>query len=96
MDKELVFKALADQNRLKILNDLCSKDCPCNVGDVACCCNVDLSVVSRHLSVLKNAGIISANKQGKQVFYHVNRLETAALLRSMADQIEKSCCLKGK
>ena len=96
MNKELVFKALADQNRLKILNDLCSKDCPCNVGEVACCCTVDLSVVSRHLSVLKNAGIISANKQGKQVFYHVNRMETAALLRSMADQIEKSYCSKGE
>lgn len=92
MNSELVFKALADPNRIKILNKLCSKDCACNVGEVACCCTVDLSVVSRHLSILKNAGIISAEKRGKQVFYRVNRKEVAALLRQTADNIEKTCC----
>lgn len=92
MEQELVFKALSDPNRMKILNNLCSRDCPCNVGDVACCCTVDLSVVSRHLSILKNAGIISATKRGKEVFYHVNRSEVAAMLRATADQIEKTCC----
>jgi ArsR family transcriptional regulator, arsenate/arsenite/antimonite-responsive transcriptional repressor len=92
MNSELVFKALSDPNRIKILNDLCSKNCPCNVGEVACCCSVDLSVVSRHLNILKNAGVISSEKRGKQVFYHVNRKEVAALLRQMADNIEKTCC----
>jgi DNA-binding transcriptional ArsR family regulator len=92
METELVFKALSDPNRMKILNNLCSRDCPCNVGEVACCCTVDLSVVSRHLSILKNAGIISAEKRGKEVFYYVNRKEVAALLRQTADNIEKSCC----
>ncbi|MBL4602666.1 MAG: helix-turn-helix transcriptional regulator [Emcibacteraceae bacterium] len=92
MQTETVFKALSDPNRMKILNNLCSKDCPCNVGEVACCCTVDLSVVSRHLSILKNAGIISAEKRGKEVFYHVNRKEVAALLRQTAATIEKTCC----
>jgi len=92
MQTELVFKALSDPNRMKILNNLCSRDCPCNVGEVACCCTVDLSVVSRHLSILKNAGVISAEKRGKEVFYHVNRSEVAALLRQTATNIEKSCC----
>tara|TARA_R110002074_G_C12153564_1_gene630453 strand:+ start:126 stop:407 length:282 start_codon:yes stop_codon:yes gene_type:complete len=92
METELVFKALSDPNRMKILNNLCSKDCPCNVGEVACCCTVDLSVVSRHLSILKNAGIVSAEKRGKEVFYHVNRSEVAALLRQTAENIEKTCC----
>lgn len=92
MEQELMFKALGDPNRMKILNNLCSRDCPCNVGEVACCCTVDLSVVSRHLSILKNAGIISATKRGKEVFYHVNRSEVAGKLRQIADLIEKPCC----
>ena len=92
MNTELVFKALSDPNRIKILNNLCSKDCPCNVGEVACCCSVDLSVVSRHLSVLKRAGVISSEKKGKQVFYHVNRKEVAAFLQQTAENIEKTCC----
>ncbi|HRW30966.1 MAG TPA: metalloregulator ArsR/SmtB family transcription factor [Emcibacteraceae bacterium] len=92
MKTEQVFKALADPNRMKILNILCSRDCACNVGEVAGCCTVDLSVVSRHLAILKNAGIVSAIKRGKEVFYHVNRTEVAALLRQIAANIEKPCC----
>ncbi|MCC3859681.1 ArsR/SmtB family transcription factor [Pseudemcibacter aquimaris] len=92
MNEELVFKALGDPNRMKILNTLCDRDCPCSVGEVACCCTVDMSVVSRHLSTLKNAGIITAEKRGKEVFYHVNRSDVAALLRDIADRLEKPCC----
>jgi ArsR family transcriptional regulator len=94
MKHDIIFKALADPNRLKILDNLCASECACRVTEIACCCAVDLSVVSRHLKILKEAGIITSDKKGKEVFYQVNRKETADLLRSVADRIENTNCCK--
>ena len=95
VDKESLsglFKALSDPNRLNILNYLCcprrEKDTSANVKDVASCCDVDLSVVSRHLSALKDSGVLESEKRGKEVFYSVNGSKIADILRAMADHIE--------
>src|SRR5690606_23421114 len=81
--------------RLSILDYLCkcARKGPtsANVKDVAGCCDVDLSVVSRHLSTLKDSGVLESEKRGKEVFYSVNGKRIAELLRAMADQIEGSC-----
>lgn len=60
------------------------------MNDIKTCCDVDLSVVSRHLTVLKDAGVLSAEKKGKEVFYSLNGPELAGLLRKLADQIDES------
>lgn len=83
-----VFKALSDPNRLTLLWNLAkcrTADC---VGKIAECCPVDLSVISRHLSVLRQAGLLSAEKQGKEVRYALNRTDIVKFLRSMADSLE--------
>jgi ArsR family transcriptional regulator len=65
--RSLVFKALAHPTRLFIIDKLSVKEC--------CVCEfvnelkVDFSTVSKHLSVLKNAGLITDDKRGQQVFY---------------------------
>ncbi len=86
------FKALSDPNRLSIFDFLCrcARKGPssANVKEVAGCCDVDLSVVSRHLSTLKDSGLLDSEKRGKEVFYKVNGKEIARLLRAMADEIE--------
>ena len=83
-----IFKALSDQNRLKILDNICQNDCECTVSEIAKCCDIDFSVVSRHLKVLRDAGILQAQKKGQKVIHHVNRKEVVTLLRSVADRIE--------
>lgn len=89
-----LFKALGEPNRLAIFSHIC--DCSAsgakqtNVNDIKSCCDVDLSVVSRHLTVLKDAGVLSAEKKGKEVFYSLNGPELAGLLRKLADQVEES------
>lgn len=96
-DDELVnlFKALGDKNRLSIFKHLC--DCTLNgttkssVSDVNECCDIDLSVVSRHLATLKKAGVLKANKEGKQVLYSLNGKSLANTLRELADSIENCC-----
>ena len=55
LDADL-FKALGDPTRLQLLACLAKCARPCSVSEVADCCHVDLSVVSRHLALLQRAG----------------------------------------
>ncbi len=85
------FRALCDENRLRLLVQLAGCRTPCTVSQIAECCPVDLSVVSRHLAVLRDAGLLEARKRGKEVYYRVRYREVIATLRSVADAIE-GCC----
>ena len=62
-----IMKAMAHPTRLFILDELSRKQkCVCELTEMI---GADISTVSRHLSVLKSAGIIDDNKQGAQVYY---------------------------
>ena len=87
LDPQL-FKALGDPTRIRILGCLVKCGRPCSVGEVAECCAVDLSVVSRHLQSLARAGILSPSKAGRTVSYAVRYGETCRRLRRLADSIE--------
>lgn len=86
-----LFRALSDANRIALLGRLATSCGPQTVSETAGCCPTDLSVVSRHLAILRDAGIIEAEKRGRQVFYSVRYGALAGALRAMADAIE-SCC----
>lgn len=90
LDPEL-FKALCDPTRLKLLACLAKCGRPCSVGEVAGCCAADLSVVSRHLSMLNRAGILKAEKKSRMVFYRVDGRWLCQALRSLADAFEECC-----
>jgi ArsR family transcriptional regulator len=89
-----VFKALADPMRIAILARVGQSGQELTVREVAECCPIDLSVVSRHLRMLREAGVVTARKQGKHVFYRLNAAELARVFRSLADAVE-SCCGSG-
>lgn len=62
-----VFKALGHPSRLAIVDALADGElCVCELNKTV---DADMSTVSRHLSVLRNAGILSSEKRGNQVFY---------------------------
>ena len=62
-----IMKALAHPTRLFILDRLNQQEhCVCELQELIC---ADMSTVSKHLSVLRNAGIISSRKHNNQVFY---------------------------
>jgi DNA-binding transcriptional ArsR family regulator len=86
-----LFKALADPNRVAILVALSDGGRERTVSDVAACCPVDLSVVSRHLRTLRDAGVLDARKQGKEVLYRVRFDALVAMLRNLADALQ-ACC----
>ena len=63
------FKGLADENRLRILNLLFHGElCGCDIQYVL---NVSQSTASRHLSYLKNAGLVLDRRAGYRVFYRI-------------------------
>lgn len=93
LDPEL-FRALCDPTRASLLACLAKCGRACSVGEVAECCRVDLSVVSRHLAQLADAGVLESSKQGRTVYYRVLFTDLSAKLRALADAID-SCCPEG-
>ena len=62
-----VAKALAHPSRLLMLDALAEKEmCVCDLTDLV---GADQSTVSKHLAVLKNAGIVADRKEGVMIFY---------------------------
>ncbi len=89
------FKALGDPNRIALLSRLSKCRRPCGVSELVACCCVDTSVVSRHLALLRDAGILRAEKRGKEVYYSVRCEEVVRTLRRIADALE-ACCPAAK
>ncbi len=85
------LKAISDPTRLKILAYLIEAKDSSTVSEISGNFPIDISVVSRHLAILKDEGILLAEKQGKEVHYSVRFEFLSSILRSFATTIE-SCC----
>lgn len=75
------FKALADENRLKIIGLLAQK--PYTVENLAETLGLGVSTTSHHLSKLSRAGLVSARAEGHYYLYSFQ----ADVLRSMAQRL---------
>ena len=66
-----IMKALAHTTRLFIVNELAKKElCVCEITEMV---GDDMSTISKHLSVLKNAGLVGDDKRGTSVYYKLKR-----------------------
>tara|TARA_Y100000588_G_scaffold89769_1_gene96354 strand:- start:34 stop:366 length:333 start_codon:yes stop_codon:yes gene_type:complete len=65
----LIFKALGNETRLKIVQTLMVKEH--NVTDLTKISGKDQTTVSRHLSTLSNANIIRQKRIGRNIFYSI-------------------------
>jgi ArsR family transcriptional regulator len=64
-----IIKAMAHPTRLLILNSLKKKEtCVCELRDLV---GDDISTVSKHLLVLKNAGLVAARREGNWLHYRL-------------------------
>jgi len=66
----VIFKALSDVTRLKIMWLLFSIDSKISVSEIIDVLAENQYNVSKHLRILKNAGLIYEKKEGKWTFYH--------------------------
>ena len=83
----LIFKALGNETRLKIVETLMIKEH--NVSDLTQISNKDQTTVSRHLSTLTNAKIIKQKRLGRNIYYSIIDAE-------MKDWLESTITIKRK
>ena len=82
----IIFKALSDLNRLRILNALQARTlCACEVRKLLGLAN---STVSQHLDVLKEAGFIVDYKEGRWVNYMINPRPSDERIKSVLGNID--------
>lgn len=67
---ESFFDAIANPYRRKIINLLKWKTY--NVGELTQSLSISQPSVSRHLAILKDAGIVSTKRDGTQIYYSLN------------------------
>jgi ArsR family transcriptional regulator len=68
--QEKIFKALSDKNRIRIVKMLQKKSlCVCEIKAIL---KLATSTVSKHLSILREAGLIVDWKDGKWINYKIN------------------------
>jgi len=66
-----IFKALSDGTRLRILSMIWNREmCVCEIEK---CLGLTQSNASRHLTALKNAGILTSAKHAQWAYYTVNK-----------------------
>ena len=83
------FKALSDPTRLEILKQLLLLQ-RADIGSIAARCHVHRSVVSRHLAIMREAGIITMEKEGRNSFYQLNAVE---FIRRFEEVTSNACAL---
>lgn len=79
------FQLISDPTRLKILYLLChAEEC---VNNIAVAVGMSAPAVSHHLKILKEAGLLSSCRQGKEIYYKLAESEEAALVHRSVDDI---------
>ncbi len=82
-----IIRAMASPTRLMLVDELTRNDERC-VCELAKLVQADVSTVSRHLLVLRQAGIIDEERRGKMTCYHLR----GSLVQRFFDVAE--CCLR--
>lgn len=68
-ERAMVMKAMAHPSRLLMIDELSRGErCVCELTELV---GHDMSTVSKHLSLLKKAGIVEDDKRGLQVYYRL-------------------------
>ena len=65
------FKAFGDRSRLKILSMLTCKEL--TVNEIVAKVDLSQPTVSRHLGILREAGVVIDRREGQKVYYGLNK-----------------------
>lgn len=81
-----VFKALGHPARVTVVRELAAGEkCVCDLVTAA---GLGWSTVSRHLSVLRDAGVVADEKRGLQVFYRLTLPCVAHFIGCLDDPVK--------
>lgn len=85
-----IFKLMDDNSRIRIFWLLCHcEECVINISAL-----VDMSspAVSHHLRQLKNGGLITSRREGKEVYYKAADTARARLLHHVIEELVEITC----
>ena len=83
-----ITKALADENRLRMLMALQEGElCVCQITELM---GLAVSTVSKHLSVLYQAGLLNARKEGRWMYYSLPGKGTPTVAREAVAWVRRS------
>lgn len=89
-----LFKALCERVRIEIVKFLIVEG-RSDVGTIAESFTQDTSVISRHLAILREAGVVRGEKQGRHVFFEVDGARVVEQMERITAQCRKLlplCC----
>lgn len=84
----IFFTAVADKHRQHILG-LINKSKSMNASEIIRKIHLSQPTVSHHLTILKNAGLLSAKKKGKEVFYSIQKKTISACCLDLIQKLTK-------
>jgi ArsR family transcriptional regulator len=83
-----ITKALADENRLRMLMALREGEvCVCQITELT---GLAISTVSKHLSILHQAGLVNARKDGRWLYYSLPGKGAATAAREAVAWVRRS------
>src|SRR5664280_1261035 len=86
-DLMAVIKALADENRVRILMALGPKElCVCQVVELL---GLAPSTVSKHMAILKQARFVDGRKEGRWMFYRLAEKEASVEAKEMTALVSR-------
>jgi ArsR family transcriptional regulator len=80
-----IFKALSDDTRLRVIKLLQERElCVCELMQVL---EMSQPRISRHMSVLKNAGLVNDRREGKWIHYSLNKEAQGKEIKILLDSM---------
>jgi DNA-binding transcriptional ArsR family regulator len=83
-----ILKVLADDTRLAVVRQLMAG--PQQVNEINAILHLEQSLLSHHLRVLRDAGIVNARREGKAVLYCLSEAVTSG--KEPGTSINLGCC----
>lgn len=85
-----IFRQLGDANRIRIFWLLCH--CEECVVNIAAMMDMSSPAVSHHLRILRDSGLLTTRRDGKEVYYHAADTAQARLLHELIEQVMDVAC----
>jgi ArsR family transcriptional regulator len=83
-----ILRLISEESKLRIMLFL-AKEGPRWVNEIAESLNMNQTTVSHHLSLLRNADLVTANREGKNIFYDINEPIWREMGKQFFDYLQK-------
>lgn len=83
-----ILRLISEESKLRIMLYL-AKEGPCWVTEISESLNMNQTTVSHHLSLLRNADLVTTNREGKNIFYDINEPLWREMGKQFFDYLQK-------